>query len=302
MCVSGIALLSFTILLLSRAAFINWQSVGKDVSPSAHALGKAEPNMSDLPYDRPGQPEEPVAVARATVAPSGQPADPFPDKFPAPEFPADLEWFNTSRPLSLKALGGKVVLLDFWTYCCINCLHLLAELKQLEEKYADELVVIGVHSGKFDAERDRENIIEAIRRLRISHPVVNDAGMKVWNLYRVRAWPTLWLIDPEGNAVGYVSGEGTGKVLDDAISALIRYHRGRGTLDSQRLAALVVGALGPNTPLAFPGKVLFDEEKERVYIADTNHNRIVVADAGGKLIAVIGCGRSGNRDGAFDVW
>jgi len=257
--------------------------------------------MAQISKHGQNQPESAAADSTATGMSGGLPPDPFPDKFPAPEFPAGLEWFNTRGALSLKALRGKVVLLDFWTYCCINCLHLLPELKELEKKYAGKLVVIGVHSGKFDAERDRQNIGEAIRRYKISHPVVNDAQMKIWNLYRVRAWPTVWLIDPEGNAVGYVSGEGTGPILDKAIAALIRYHRARGTLSTEPLDILSPVVSFASTPLAFPGKILFDSGGKRLYVADTGHNRIVVADAEGNLIDVIGCGRSGRRDGGFDA-
>src|SRR5690349_17607691 len=99
----------------------------------------------------------------------------------APDFPTNLEWLNTSRPLSLKDLRGKIVLLDFWTYCCINCMHIIPDLKRLEAKYPDELVVVGVHSAKFKNERESSNIREAILRYEIEHPVVNDSQMTVWN-------------------------------------------------------------------------------------------------------------------------
>jgi thiol-disulfide isomerase/thioredoxin len=114
----------------------------------------------------------------------------------APDFPEGLQWLNTDRPLSLRELRGKVVLLDFWTYCCINCMHILPDLKRLERKYADTLVVIGVHSAKFFTEQETENIRQAILRYEIEHPVVNDNQMLVWQQYAVRAWPTLVLIDP----------------------------------------------------------------------------------------------------------
>jgi thiol-disulfide isomerase/thioredoxin len=117
-------------------------------------------------------------------------------KLPAPELPADKQWLNTDRPIRIAQLKGKVVLLDFWTYCCINCMHVLPDLKRLERKYARELVVIGVHSAKFPGERNTENIRQAVLRHGIEHPVVNDADMAIWRLYGARAWPTLMLIDP----------------------------------------------------------------------------------------------------------
>ena len=116
----------------------------------------------------------------------------------APELPQNYPWLNTNKPLSLQQLKGRVVLLDFWTYCCINCLHILPQLKYLEQKYKDSLTVIGVHSAKFDNEKEVENIRQAILRYDIEHPVLVDSGFQIWQQYAVRAWPTLMVIDPEG--------------------------------------------------------------------------------------------------------
>jgi thiol-disulfide isomerase/thioredoxin len=114
----------------------------------------------------------------------------------APEFPAGMQWLNTATPLRLADLRGKIVLLDFWTYCCINCMHIIPELTALERKYPNELVVIGVHSAKFHNEGDSENIRQAILRYEIQHPVVNDRDFRIWRSYAVRAWPTLMVIKP----------------------------------------------------------------------------------------------------------
>ncbi|MCS6927823.1 MAG: thioredoxin-like domain-containing protein, partial [Candidatus Binatia bacterium] len=116
------------------------------------------------------------------------------ERIRAPEFIEGLTWLNTDRPLTLAELRGKVVLLDFWTYCCINCMHILPDLKRLETKYANQLVVIGVHSAKFPNERESDNIRQAILRYEIEHPVVNDREFRIWRQYGVRAWPTLVLI------------------------------------------------------------------------------------------------------------
>ena len=118
-----------------------------------------------------------------------------------------IAWIN-SGPISLAELRGKIVLLDFWTFCCINCHHILPDLAKLEAKYKDELVVIGVHSAKFDAERDTENIRRKVAEYRIKHPVVNDANMAIWKRFGVNSWPTLILIDANGNFAGRASGEG----------------------------------------------------------------------------------------------
>ena len=116
----------------------------------------------------------------------------------APELEGGEGWLNTARPVKMADLKGKIVLLDFWTYCCINCIHTLPDLAKLEKKYENELVVIGVHSAKFDNEKESQNILKAINRYGIKHPVVNDAKMKIWDAYGVSSWPTLILIDPDG--------------------------------------------------------------------------------------------------------
>src|SRR5918911_537746 len=134
----------------------------------------------------------------------------------APELEGGRGWLNTDRPLSLAGLRGKVVLLDFWTYGCVNCMHIIPDLKRLEEKYPAELVVIGVHSAKFENERETENIRRIILRYGLEHPVVNDADFRIWNAYAVRAWPTLVVIDPAGYVVGSAPGEGNYEMLDKA--------------------------------------------------------------------------------------
>ena len=106
--------------------------------------------------------------------------------YKASEFPAGFTWLNTDRPLSLESLKGHVVVLDFWTYCCINCMHTLPTLDLLEKKYRNKPVVfIGVHSAKFSNEQQAENVREAIGRYEIGHPVLVDQDMKVWRSYNV---------------------------------------------------------------------------------------------------------------------
>ena len=211
-----------------------------------------------------------------------------------------VDWLNTAAPIHLKDLRGKIVLLDFWTLCCINCIHTLPDLAKLEKKYANELVVIGVHTAKFENEKNSESIRKAISRYEITHPVVNDAEMRIWNRFDVRSWPTLCLIDPEGNFVGRGSGEGLYESLDAAIAKLIRIHREKKTLDEHPLRfkppQLQERA---NSPLFFPGKVLADAKSNRLFIADSTHHRIVVTDLDGKKLAIAGTGRAGRVDGPF---
>jgi thiol-disulfide isomerase/thioredoxin len=143
------------------------------------------------------------------AAPAGTVAEnPFPNRVPAPSLDGGKDWLNTSQEISLRDLRGKIVLIDFWTFCCINCMHVLPDLKFLEKKYGNELVVIGVHSAKFSNEKESQSIRGAILRYEIEHPVVNDAEMTIWKKFGINSWPTLALIDPEGNLCGMAPGEG----------------------------------------------------------------------------------------------
>ncbi len=221
-------------------------------------------------------------------------------KVRAPEFKGDKGWLNTDKPLSIAGLKGKVVLLDFWTYGCVNCIHIIPDLKKLEEKYANQLVVIGVHSAKFDNEKNLENIRQIILRYGIGHPVVNDADFKIWDAYAVRAWPTQVLIDPAGYIVGVASGEGNYEVIDETISETVAEFRKKGTLDETPKEFALERAKVGDLPLAYPGKVLADVKTKQLFIADSNHNRIVVTDFTGKLIETIGSGEASKADGNFN--
>lgn len=218
-----------------------------------------------------------------------------------PEFPHELEWLNTNRPLRLRELRGKIVLLDFWTYCCIDCMHIIPDLKRLERKYADELVVIGVHSAKFTTERESDNIRQAIARYEIVHPVVNDRDMVVWQEYGARAWPTLVLIDPSGKIVHARSGGNVFEAFDGLIAGLVRQFDAAGELDRRPLDLGPVEH-APASPLAFPGKVLADAASRRLFIADSNHNRIVVVSlTDNSVVDIIGRGELGLQDGNFET-
>ncbi|HZI47906.1 MAG TPA: thioredoxin-like domain-containing protein, partial [Pyrinomonadaceae bacterium] len=217
----------------------------------------------------------------------------------APELSGGRGWLNTDKPLSLAALKGKVVLLDFWTYGCINCMHIIPDLKRLEKKYPNELVVIGVHSAKFENEKDTENIRRIILRYEIEHPIVNDADFNIWRAYAVDAWPTRYLIDPAGYVIGRLSGEGGYEALDKAIGESIAEFRKRGELNEAPLKLVLEKAKVGDLPLAFPGKVIADEKTDRLFIADSDHNRIVITRLDGTLIDVIGNGAHGMASGPF---
>jgi len=222
----------------------------------------------------------------------------------ASQLESPLGWLNTDRPLRVgQELRGQVVLLDFWTYCCINCIHILPDLKYLERKYADQpLVVIGVHSAKFTNESSRQTIRAAIHRYEIEHPVIVDDQMAIWRAYGARSWPTFVVIDPEGYVALHTAGEGQRVALDQAIEQLMDHHRRKGTLADAPLKLRRDGVVRPATGLAFPGKVFADAQGRRVFIADSNHNRVVVTtlpDEAGNcdLIQTIGSGAIGRDDG-----
>jgi DNA-binding beta-propeller fold protein YncE len=221
-------------------------------------------------------------------------------KVRAPEITGGRGWLNTDKPLSLEALKGKIILLDFWTYGCINCIHIIPDLKKLEAKYANQLVVIGIHSAKFQNEKETENIRRIILRYEIEHPVYNDSEYAVWQSYGIRAWPTQVLIDPAGYVIGGVSGEGNYDVIDQTVAKVVDEFRKKGELNEEPLKLVLERAKVGELPLAFPGKILADANSDRLFIADSNHNRIVVTKLDGTLVDTIGAGDAGSADGAFD--
>ncbi|MDE1888186.1 MAG: redoxin domain-containing protein [Gammaproteobacteria bacterium] len=218
----------------------------------------------------------------------------------APAFPPGLDWINTGgRPVTLKELRGKVVLLDFWTYGCINCFHIIPDLEKLQQTYGRKLVIVGVHSAKFATERKTAHIAMIVRRYGIDHPVVNDSNMQIWNAYGAEGWPTLTLIDPAGKIVGQVSGEGHYTLLNKAIGILVTGFGAKHEINDKPLWFNSVKLTMPDTELLYPGKVLTDAAHNRLFIADSNHNRIVVTTLQGAVLAVIGNGKKGLHDGDY---
>lgn len=216
----------------------------------------------------------------------------------APEFPEGFDWIGTLRPLRLRELRGQVVILDFWTYCCINCMHVLPVLAALEERRKDDpVVVIGVHSAKFDAESETARIREAMARHGVGHPVLVDRGHKVWQDYAVRSWPTLVVIRPDGVIGAVAPGEADVEALDAFVGQVIADAREDGTLAATpfRIGALPAEAPGP---LAFPGKVVA-LSGGRLAVSDSGHHRILVLDADGHVEVAIGTGDGGLADGPF---
>lgn len=209
-----------------------------------------------------------------------------------------ITWFNVDRPLSLASLRGRLVILDFWTSCCINCIHVLPSLRRVEEAFPEEVVVIGVHSPKFAAEKDPENVARAIARYGVRHPVAHDPEFQLWRDYAVRGWPSLVFIDPGGREVGRHVGEADGELLVQAVGNALAQYRENGTLAP---AALPVAAVASGAGrLAFPGKIkpLPTQNGGRAWaLADAGHHQIVLLDDAGNETARFGSGTPGFANG-----
>ncbi|MCC7205304.1 MAG: redoxin domain-containing protein [Phycisphaeraceae bacterium] len=217
----------------------------------------------------------------------------------APDFPAGLDWLNTDHPVTLTELRGKIVLLDFWTYCCINCIHVIPDLKKLEAQFPNELVVIGVHSAKFAAEKGTDNIRQAVLRYDLEHPVVNDGDFQIWNAYGASGWPTFVLIDPQGHVVASRSGEGVYDAFESVIAKLVKQSERQGMLDRKPIHWSLERDRRPMTLLSFPGKIAADAAKNILWVTDSNHHRVVALSPTGEVMQVIGGGQAGLIDGSL---
>ncbi|XP_036919774.1 NHL repeat-containing protein 2 [Sturnira hondurensis] len=219
-----------------------------------------------------------------------------------PEFPEGLEWLNTEGPISVyKDLCGKVVVLDFFTYCCINCIHLLPDLHALEHTYSDKdgLLIVGVHSAKFPNEKVLDNIRSAVLRYDITHPVVNDADASLWQELEVSCWPTLVILGPRGNMLFSLIGEGHKDKLFLYTSIALKYYKDRGQIRDNKVGIKLYKDTLLPSPLLFPGKVTVDHVSKRLVIADTGHHRILVVWKNGQIQYSIGGPNPGRKDGVF---
>ncbi len=217
---------------------------------------------------------------------------------PALAFPEGLEWLNVERPLTAGDLAGKIVILDFWTYGCINCVHVIEELRQLEDRFGNKIAVVGVHSPKFDNEKNLETLRNTVVRLDRRHPIVNDPDWLLMERYRVRAWPTLALFTPDGRWLGRVTGEGNAQRLTRAIVKIEELYREK--IDERPLPISLEKARFADSMLAAPGKIAVSSDGSQVAISDTLHHRIIVADADGQVIRTFGSGAPGLKDAAAD--
>src|SRR4030081_754564 len=175
-------------------------------------------------------------------------------------------------------------------------MHTFPQLRKIERKYGDRVIIIGVHSPKFPAERETANLREAVLRYRIEHPVVNDRDFKVWNRFGGRAWPTLLFIDPDGRVIGKHEGELPFEQFDPVVAGMLKEFEDRGLLAPSAIALEEIRE--PARTLSFPGKVL--APSDGLFIADSNHHRIVSAGFDGSIRRLYGSGQPGLSDGPAD--
>ena len=211
----------------------------------------------------------------------------------APEWPASLEWTNTDQRPSLQALRGRVVLMHFWTFDCINCVNLLPDIRYVENKYHDGLSVVGVHAPKYEYQRQGAPVLKAVNRNHIRHAVANDVNFEMWQAYGVQAWPTVALIDAEGQLAALLPGEGRRQEIDALVGQLLDEAASK----DQRVyeSPIAAGRMEPKLPLLFPRKLLATETS--LWIADSGHNRVLECNHQGRILRQFGSGNPGYWDG-----
>ncbi|MFD6175274.1 NHL domain-containing thioredoxin family protein [Streptomyces coeruleorubidus] len=218
----------------------------------------------------------------------------------APELMGKGGWINTGgKELSLAELRGRIVIVDFWTFCCVNCLHVLDELRELEDKHRDTVVVIGVHSPKFVHEAEHQAVVDAVERYGVEHPVLDDPELATWKQYAVRAWPTLVVIDPEGYVVAQHAGEGHAHAIERLVAELEAEHEAKGTL--RRGDGPYVAPEPEPTVLRFPGKAVLLPSGNFLVSDTTRHQLVELAEDGESVVRRVGSGTRGFADGLTDT-
>lgn len=211
----------------------------------------------------------------------------------APELPPSLDWVNTDTPPNLAALHGRVTLIHFWTFDCVNCRNVLPDLRYLENKYHDGLSIIGVHTPKFEYQRHGEPVLKAVNRNHIRHPVANDPDYLLWQAYGVDSWPTLAVIDAQGQLAALLPGEGRRQEADTLIAHLLD----EAATQDLRVYESDVATVRPEAraPLRFPSRLVVGESS--LWISDSGHNRILECTHDGHVQRQYGSGNPGYWDG-----
>ena len=220
------------------------------------------------------------------------------NKYPRlPEFKSEYHWINVAQPIRMENLNGLVTLLDFFTYCCINCMHILPDLEKLEEKYeGSKLTVVGIHSAKFENEKVGDHLSDAVARYDIRHPVCNDTNAWLWSTLGVTCWPTQLILGPTGRPVWVSMGEGQAGRVEEMVGVMLEYYGARGQLTGDRIVGQV-SARVEGRMLSYPGKVTVSGDL--VVVSDTGNNRIVMTDRQGAVLDIVGGVEAGQVDGGF---
>jgi hypothetical protein len=215
------------------------------------------------------------------------------ERRPATPLPADLEWVNTATPPRLDTLRGRVVLLWFWSYDNVNSWNLVPDLRRLEDLHHDGVAVIGVHCPKYPHQHDGGTLLHAVNRHRLRHPVANDRDFRVWQDYAIEAWPSVAIVDATGRLAAVYAGEGRRAEIEAHVGALLD----EAAAHDQRVyepTEAVVRAESSGV-LAFPSGLLVDEQ--RLFVADTGHDRVLECSHDGRVLRVFGSGNAGHADG-----
>ena len=202
---------------------------------------------------------------------------------PKVEFPTPCDWFNSSEPWKSAHLQGRLTLLDFWTYCCINCMQILPDLEAIEETFEhnSNVLVIGVHSAKFDNERVGNNILNAIQRYDIKHPVINDTQAVMWQNLSISCWPTVLLCDPFGKPLKFFVGEGHRQDMIDFVEVALKVFA-KDLGGEVEVPTIEYGLKSSESFLKYPGKVLVKDDL--IFVADSGNHRIVISNLNGKIV------------------
>lgn len=218
-------------------------------------------------------------------------------KMPAPLFPEHSQWFNVTRPLTLRDLRGKVVLLVFWTDGCALSLGSLPKLKLLQSRYGNRLAIIGVHAPRYPVEHDLEQLQQTLREYAIDFPVITDHDYSISRAYGSNTWPGYALINPVGRFIGIRKGAAPLDYLSDLINLTLDRYDKKGIVDDKPLPIAKLATPNDKEPLLFPQALL--AHQDRLYIADTGHHRILITDLNGKILDQIGSGVFGWQDGNY---
>ncbi|MEM0201302.1 MAG: redoxin domain-containing protein [Candidatus Micrarchaeaceae archaeon] len=204
----------------------------------------------------------------------------------AHEFSNDAEWINVNNNIKLSDLKNRIVILDFWSYCCINCIHMIPILERIQDKYKNEkVVIIGVHSPKFKTEKNRDNVYEAVQRYKIKHPVILDKNMKIWKSYGVNAWPTFVIINPTGKIIAKFSGEISYKNFENGLEQIIKKYD---NTFSKKMFCPEFKNFQNKSILRYPSKIDINKKTQQIVISDSGNNRVLILDKNGKILHSFG--------------